>query len=302
MSTPASALQATSTYYAASPGLRLVRLALAATQRVWPALALRLALRIFGTPLPPRWLQRRARWDHDWDVERWPFENGALTLYTRPGAAPGRLVLLVHGWGGAAGQLLPLADALAAAGLQPVLLELPAHGRSDGARSNLPQFARAIGYAVARLHERGHALHALVAHSLGANAAAHATSRDGIAQRLVLLAPPASPGDYTRLFAHAFGLSEATRAALQARIEAREGALMADFEPPAVGPRIAAPTLVVHDRGDRINPFAHGQAYAAHIAGARLLATHGLGHRKLLQDPAVLDAVAAFLAAPTAAP
>ncbi|MBA2960603.1 MULTISPECIES: alpha/beta fold hydrolase [Ramlibacter] len=296
MSSPASALQATSTFYAASPGLRWLRLALAATQRLWPALAVRVALRIFGTPLPPRWLQRRSGWDRGWQHERWPFEDGTLTLYTRPGAAAGPLVLLVHGWGGEAGQMLPLADALAAAGLQPVLLDLPAHGRSAGTRSNLPQFARAIGYATARLRAQGQALHALVAHSLGANAAALATSRDGIARHLVLLAPPASPRDYTGLFAHVFGLSEATRAALQARIEAREGALMADFEPPAVGPRIGAPSLVVHDRGDRINPFAHGEAFAAHIAGARLLATSGLGHRKVLHDAAVLQAVAAFLA------
>eukprot|EP01035_Chromulina_nebulosa_P029732 gene29732-39431_t len=53
---------------------------------------------------------------------------------------------------------------------------------------------------------------------------------------------------YARLAARVFGLSERTRAAMQRRIEAREGILMRQFEPPAVGPRIALPTLVVHDR------------------------------------------------------
>jgi pimeloyl-ACP methyl ester carboxylesterase len=293
---PAStALQATSTFYSSSPGLRVFRLALAATQRLWPALAVRVAFRIFGTPLPPRWLHRRTAWDHAWEVERWPFEDASLTLYTPPSRPQGPIALLVHGWGGDAGQMLPLAGTLAAAGLRPVLVDLPAHGRSDGSVSNLPQFARAIEYTVARLQQQGHGVHAVVAHSLGANAAARAASRIGGVQRLVLLAPPSSPRDYTRLFAHVFGLSETNRAAMQALVEAREGALMADFEPPAVGPRIAAPTLVVHDRGDRINPFAHGEAFAAHIEGAQLVATEGLGHRKVLKDPAVLDAVAAFL-------
>ena len=87
-----------------------------------------------------------------------------------------------------------------------------------------------------------------------------------------------------------------TRAALQRRIEAREGILMRQFEPPAVGPRIALPTLVVHDRGDRINRFADGEAYRDHIPHARLLATEGLGHRKLLQQAEVLAAVADFVA------
>jgi pimeloyl-ACP methyl ester carboxylesterase len=298
MAPTTSAVEATSTFYASSPGLRLFRLAIGGAQRVWPSLAVRVALRIFGTPLPPRWLQRRGSWDRDWSVERWPFEDASLTLYTLPARTAAPLVLLVHGWGGDASHLLPIAHALVRQGLQPVLVDLPAHGRSDGSRSNLPQFARAIEYAAARLREQGHALHGVVAHSLGANAAARAASRVGAIGRLVLLAPPSSPRDYTRLFAHVFGLSERTRSAMQVRIEALEGALMAEFEPPVVGPRIDAPTLVVHDRGDRINPFSHGEAFAAHIAGARLVATTGLGHRKILRDATVLDAVTAFLAPP----
>eukprot|EP01031_Cornospumella_fuschlensis_P044224 gene44224-54076_t len=81
------------------------------------------------------------------------------------------------------------------------------------------------------------------------------------------------------------------RAALQRRIEAREGIVMAQFEPHASGPRITQPTLVVHDRGDRINPFADGTAFADTIPGARLLATEGLGHTRLLRDALVAHAV-----------
>src|SRR4051794_5215752 len=163
--------------------------------------------------------------------------------------------------------------------------------------SNLPQFARAIDYAAALLQQQGQTLHAVVAHSLGANAAAYATSRGLPAGRLVLLAPPASARDYTRFFAQVFGLSETTRSRMQALLEAREGVLMANFEPQAMGGRIHVPTLVVHDRGDRINPFAHGESFVREIGGARLLATEGLGHRKLLADPAVVREVLAFLRA-----
>ena len=290
-----TAVEAATTFYQASPGLRLSRWALGATQRVWPALAVRAALRLFGAPLPPRWLRRPTRWDAHWHAERWPFEDASLTLRMPIAQADAPTVLLVHGWGGHAGQLLALADAIAAQGLRPVLLELPAHGDNAGQVSNLPQFARAIDYAAARLLDQGHTLHAVVAHSLGANAAAHATSRGMAAARLVLLAPPASARDYTRFFAQVFGLSEATRARMQALIEAREGVLMANFEPQAVGGRIHVPTLVVHDRGDRINPFAHGEAFVRAIAGARLFATDGLGHRKLLGDERVLREVARFL-------
>ena len=284
-----------SRYYGNSPAIRVARLALAVAQRLWPGLSVRAAHRLFGTPLPPRWLRRRRPWPPHWQTERWSFERASLTIYRQAAVAHAPSVLLIHGWGGHAGQMLPLAQALTARGLQAIVLEMPAHGRSAGSVSNLPQFARAVEYVAARLQAQGMALHAVVAHSLGANAAAHAVSRGLDVQRLVLLAPPASPHEYTRMFARMFGLHEATRSAMQARIEAREGILMPQFEPRTVGPRIRSSVLVVHDEDDRINRFADGQAYTEAIADARLHATRGLGHLHLLKDGAVLEQVADFV-------
>ena len=288
-------LEATSAFYQASPAIRLFRLALGASQRLWPGLAVRTALRLFGTPLPPRWLNRARSLSPLWQPEAWPFESASITVYRLSVANEGPVVLLAHGWGGHAGQMLPLAEALAEHGLQPVLVEMPAHGRSAGAVSNLPQFARVLEYVAARLQQiSGEPLRAVVAHSLAANAAAFAASRGLSTQRLVLLAPPASPREYTRLFAHVFGLTETTRAAMQSRIEEREGVLMPQFEPEAVGPRVRMPTLVVHDQGDSINRFVDGQAFAHAVRGAELLATEGLGHRKILKDAGVISRVVMF--------
>jgi pimeloyl-ACP methyl ester carboxylesterase len=291
------ALHAATRYYDARPGIRLFRLGLAAVQRVWPALAVRAAYRLFATPLPLRLLPARTRWGSHWRIESWPFESAGLTLYSPMGASDAPTALLVHGWGGHAGQMRPLAEALLERGLRPVILEMPAHGRSAGSSSTLPQFTRAIEYVYARLHQEGHRLQLAAAHSLGANALAQAASRGLDISRLVLLAPPASPFEFTRMFAQVFGLKESVRASMQRRLEAREGVLMKRFEPATVGPRIGVPTLVVHDRGDAVNRFADGEAFARVIANARLIATEGLGHRKLLQDAQVLRQVGDFATA-----
>ncbi|RZL89727.1 MAG: alpha/beta fold hydrolase [Variovorax sp.] len=286
-----------SNYYGASPLVRALRLALGAAQRAWPALGVRVAYRLFGTPLPLKWLNRRQGLDARWQREVWPFENADLGVYTPAAKAPeAPLVLLVHGWGGHAGQMVALAQAVAASGFTPVLIELPAHGRSAGTVSNLPQFARAIDYVSGRLVQQGGAIRAVAAHSLGANALAYAASRGLPAERLVLLAPPASPHEFTRYFAQVFGLSERTRAGMQRLIEAREAILMPQLEPAAVGPRIDQATLVVHDREDRVNRFADGVAYRDAIADARLVATQGLGHRRILKEPAVLQQIVDFIA------
>ena len=289
-------------YYSASPLMRAMRFGLGASQRLWPALGVRAAYRVFGTPLPPKWLYRGQHPGTDWRREAWSFEDANLGIYhlaaQDSSAESAPVVLLVHGWGGHAGQMLPLAQAVAAEGLRPVLLEMPAHCRSAGTASNLPQFARAIDYVTARLGADGHVLHAAIAHSLGANALAYAAGRGLPAQRLVLLAPPASPREYTRYFAQVFGLSERTRAGMQRLIEAREGILMQQLEPAAVGPRITQPTLIVHDRDDRVNRFADAEAFRDAIAGARLFPTQGWGHRRILKEAAVLDQVARFVAPP----
>ena len=41
---------------------------------------------------------------------------------------------------------------------------------------------------------------------------------------------------------------------------------------------IRAPTLVVHGSDDPLFPYAHGEALAAEIPGARLLPLAGVGH------------------------
>lgn len=300
-STPTAGHAAQSNYYKPSRTMRALRFGLTTSQRLWPALGVRAAYRLFGTPLPPKWLYRGQGPGAEWRREGWAFEDASVGIYhlaaQDSGAESAPVVLLVHGWGGHAGQMLPLAQAVAAAGLRPVLLELPAHGRSAGTMSNSPQFARAIAYVTARLAADGHALRAAVAHSLGANGLALAAARGLAAERLVLLAPPASPREYTRYFAHTFGLNEATRLSMQRLFESREGVLMPQLEPAAVGPRIAQPTLIVHDRDDRVNRFADAEAYRDAIAGARLVATQGWGHRRILKEAEVLAQVTRFVAA-----
>jgi len=297
MPAPRSSLDATAALYQSLPGVGLFRFALGLTQRVWPSLAVRAAGRLFLTPLPPKWMQRAAGAGDGWRIEQWPFESATLAVHAHWGPADAPVVLLVHGWGGHADQLRPLAQALIEKGLRPVIVEMPGHGHSGGMRSTLPQFARAIDYVSNRLHQQGNTVTALVAHSLGATAAAYAASRGLGVRRLVLIAPAASPPAFTRLFAQVFGLSERTRAAMQARIEARESMLMPLFEAVAVGSRIGAATLVVHDRQDAMNRFGDGEAYVEAVPGAQLLATDGLGHRKILRDAQVLDAVARFASA-----
>jgi len=301
----ASAGSAAAVFYDTHAATRWLRRGLGGMQRVSPGWAARAAQALFCTPLPPKWASRRQAVPAGFEVRHWPFEGASLALYRRGDTAPGMpTVLLVHGWGGSGLQWSALADGLLARGLAPVMLDFPAHGRAEGWRSNLPQFNRALEYVVQRLSAEcaggPRPLRAVVAHSLGATAAAMACARGASVQRLVLTAPAGSPLTYLSGFAAVFGLGEVALRAMQLRIESDEAMLMTAWEAGALAPRLTMPTLVVHDEQDRINPFSDGQAYAELAPQARLFSTRGLGHRRPLSDAQVLAEVEEFVAAPVA--
>jgi TAP-like protein len=114
---------------------------------------------------------------------------------------------------------------------------------------------------------------------------------------LVLIAPPDRPRDFTSTFAQVFGLSELTRARMQQRIEAQEAAHMDAFAARALASTLSTTTLVVHDESDNVNPFAAALSWANQLSSGRLLATQGLGHRKVLREMASVDAIVRFVAA-----
>ncbi len=211
----------------------------------------------------------------------------------------GPAVYLVHGWAGYRDQLTPFVTPLVARGYKVVAFDAPSHGDSGpgafGPRSStIPEFATALTRVVA-IHGPARVI---VAHSMGATAAAVALC-DGLrAGRLVMLAPMASPLSYARQFASVLGFGERTFRRLVTRVERRVGAPMRHFDVPELGRAVAMPpTLIVHDRDDLSTSVTDGAAIAAAWPGARLHVTSGLGHRRLLRDPDVITEVVDFATA-----
>ncbi|MGC9671285.1 alpha/beta fold hydrolase [Planosporangium sp. 12N6] len=206
-------------------------------------------------------------------------------------------VYLVHGWGGYAGQLAAFVPALVSLGYRAVAFDMPSHGRSApgvfGPRSSsIPEFAGALAAVAATFGPA----HAVIAHSMGGTATA-AALRDGLpVRRVALIAPMASPVAHLRQLADVLGFGERTLRRLQVRIGHRIGAPMHHFDVPDLGRTVAVPpTLVVHDRDDASTPVADGEAIAAAWPGSRLRVTSGLGHRRILRDPAVVAEVLDFV-------
>lgn len=270
--------------------------ALRTADQLAPDMAARLAVHLFFTPFPTK-LGARRRVPAPWQLDRLHTGRESFTLLRhrpRHDAAERPRVLLVHGWAGDALQMKPLAEALAAAGFEPVLMDLPAHGRSEGWRCTMPQIVRSLHEAQACVGP----FEAVVAHSMGAVASLHAMAAGLLSpQRLVALAPSSPPESVLRWFGEAFSLRPGLLARMRARIELDERMALEQFEAPWLGARVAAPVLLVHDRGDRMAPFGNSETLAGALPAAQLHATEGLSHRRILSDPQVIDIALAHLMA-----
>jgi hypothetical protein len=272
-----------------TPSLRALRAGMAALDAVAPSVAALAAERLFltppRTPAPPR--ERAAIAGAD------PFSFRAAGVALRGfRVGEGPAVLLVHGWGGRGGQLATFASALAAAGCAAVGFDGPAHGASGGRVASVPRFADAIAAAVERTGAR-----AAIAHSFGAASLAFALSRGLALDAVALVAPPRSPTRPFEAMCAGLGLGERARERARRLVEDRVGIRMAELDLVAAAPALSTPALLAHDRADTEVPWRDGAAIAAAWPGARLLATEGLGHRRILRDPAVVAETVAFVVA-----
>jgi pimeloyl-ACP methyl ester carboxylesterase len=195
-------------------------------------------------------------------------------------------VLLVHGWSGQAAQLSSFVAPLVQAGFHVLAFDQPAHGQSPGRQTNVVGFADAVAAVAARVAP----VHGIIAHSLGATAAAMALRRGLAVERAVLLAPPADPAPFAEAFARASGLPPACARGLGERARRRINE--------AAGPMAdttRARVLVLHDPADAEVPLSHGEAVAAAWPHGRFVRVSGLGHRRLMRDPAVIQTAVEFL-------
>ena len=272
----------------------------AASALLFPEFSASLAERLFLTPPRPRDAAAAALDLIDARSSVLPHKGRHIATWEwgRRGAPWGAAddapaVLLAHGWGGNAAQMRAFVFPLVSAGVRVVAYDQPAHGVSEGRLTGLPDFADALA-EVAWHHGN---VQAVIGHSLGATAAAlaHAQKKAPELRKIVLISPPSDLLGYSRRFARWHWIPEPVRDAMQAAIEERYGLPWSELELARLAPRLGARALVIHDRADKVVPWKQGEQFARHWAGARLISTEGLGHRRILADDAVAQAAVNFI-------
>lgn len=208
-------------------------------------------------------------------------------------------VMLVHGWTASTLVMAAFVQPLLDRGFEVVALDLPAHGKSSGRLLTLPIGARAL-QAVA---DRYGPLTGVITHSIGSSVTLLAMEggapldRRLEIPRMVMIAAPNRLDKVTSSFGDLIGLSHSARSSLDEEILRVARRPLAEFRSDRLLQRTGTEALVIHDEDDEYVDFASAEAIVAANPGARLLATNGLGHRRIIIDGQVVQAATDYLAA-----
>jgi len=218
--------------------------------------------------------------------------DGPVVSYTWGDTERAPTVLLVHGWNGWAQQLERFVEPLRAQGYAVVAFDHIAHGASIGDQATLPIMIRSVRAMLQRLRQPAGA----IAHSLGAAAVAGVMVSDpDLVPAAVLIAPPTDPRPYLRWVARGLGAPDTLLDSVQREAETTAGVPLASLAvDESFVQQIEQPLLVVHDVNDTEVAIANGRVYAQ-APQARMLATDGLGHRRIIGDPHVVQTGVQFL-------
>jgi pimeloyl-ACP methyl ester carboxylesterase len=208
-----------------------------------------------------------------WRVVNLPAANDKqLFAWFIPAATGAPALVVMHGWGGNAEMMLPLAAPLHAAGYSLLLVDARCHGRSDGDTfASLPRFAEDIEAALAWLREQpgvDPAALGVIGHSVGAGAALLVAARQPELRAVVSLAAFAHPAAMMRRWLATLHIPYWPLGAyILAYVQRVIGFRFAAIAPVNTIARVACPVLLVHGLEDDTVPVAEAREIHAARAG-----------------------------------
>lgn len=237
------------------------------------------------------------------EVELRSTDGIRLAAWWIPEAASSRAAVLIHGWGGDKSneQILSTAPIYARAGYDVLMLDLRAHGKSNGDRRTLGyRETRDVRGALDWLGERGFEQEDIVLHGWSMGAATVVRSAPGTGVGAVV--EEAGYADLPLLLGREIPESSGLPAFFNPGIML-SAKLFLDFDPWAVIPREEAaklskegtPLFIIHSTTDETVPFEHARMFRKAYPGADFWRLEGYDHVEAYTHPQYREKLLDFL-------
>lgn len=273
--------------------LELVRVGFGTAGRLFPGTAARIAYQLFSTP------RVRAKHSISDDLlesaRLFEFLYGRQVLKGYEWGKGEQVVLLVHGWESRGTALRSFVPSLVEKGYRVVAFDGPAHGNSDGKRTNIMHFAGAVRAIIRQIG----GVHSIITHSFGGASTVFALNNSNPAIEVEKLVLIGVPNRMTRVLNEA-----AASMKLPTRVKKRFWDLLenklgtpldqADLSK-AAGKVKVKDLLIVHDRFDPVVAFRSAEEIHEAWENSTLLISEGYGHYRLMKNPDLIRRVTEFI-------
>ncbi len=200
-------------------------------------------------------------------------------------------VLLVHGWSGRSTQLFAFADKLLENGYMVISFDGPAHGKSTGRTTMMPEFLKTIE----KINTTFGPFEAAIGHSFGATSLYNAAATFLDIKTFIAIGSGDRISDIISNFAKKLYLKEKSAKKIQLGLEKKWMIHIDDFSSSSVAKKIKIPVLVVHDIIDGDVPVSCAYRIRQNLEKGSLLITNGLGHTKILRNNEIVHKSIKFI-------
>lgn len=256
-----------------------------------PKLATLFAAKLFTSPIKHRIPKRELEMDSK-SIQKLieiPSINKKVVLYQY--GKSDKKILLVHGWSGRGTQLFKIADELVKAGYCTISFDAPAHGKSPGRATIMSEFVETI----LEIDKQFGPFEAAVGHSLGGMSLLNAVKKGFKIATLAIIGSGDIVQDILDDFVAKLEMKPSTSSQLRFHFEKKYKQEMDSYSGYKSAMEISIPVLVIHDKNDPEVSVNAGINIHNHLKNGTLFLTEGLGHRKILGNPEVIEIVARFI-------
>ena len=257
-----------------------------------PLAASRFAAQLFLTPFKYKLPEREKNMDELSFQYRISIPKSQREIVVYEFGKSSKKILLVHGWSGRGTQLAKIAEALKAKGYSTISFDAPAHGKAPGRKSMMLDFIDAIHI----LDEKYGPFEAVIGHSLGGMATLRAIKEGLDTKKLVIIGTANSITHITREFAKNLKMNRKVADKMKAHFDKKFDIDLDSYSGAVSAKEVNTPSLVVHDENDVDVEISSAHDIHEALENSELYITKGLGHRRILGDPKVINKITTFIA------
>lgn len=201
-------------------------------------------------------------------------------------------VLLVHGWSGRGTQFREFIDPLVSQGYKVIAFDAPAHGKSQGRKTNVIEFSESIKELALQFNN----LAAIIGHSIGGTAALFAIRNGLQVNKAVIISTPVFGSKIISVFLKNINASPGVGEYIRKYVKKTFGKDFEEFNALHIAPNVPdIPILLMYDENDTDVPIYHSDALLEVLPHAKLVRTKQLGHNGILKNRKVIENALSFI-------